>query len=186
MPSIGRLRIISTCCPSRCCCHTLSVVSNNTIQEEKLSKTADNILKIKKYIDDHYTLPDLSLETICAEYQYNRKYLSEALKKVLHVGFSEYLRTLRIQHACMLVGEGLSQYQGYCRAVGLPGSPVFFQGFQVRDAALPKRLYRRYPGGRGRPGQPARPGSAVRIACGGADQDEKTESCGQRHDVKTL
>ncbi len=136
--------------------YTLSVVSNNTIKEEKLSKTADNILKIKKYIDDHYTSPDLSLETICAEYQYNRKYLSEALKKVLHVGFSEYLRTLRIQHACMLVGEGLSNIKDIAALSGYRDPLYFSKVFKSVMLLSPKDYIAGIRAERGQPGLPAR------------------------------
>ena len=118
--------------------YTLSVLSGNTLKEEKLSRNADNILQIKKYIDDHYTLPDLSLETICAQYQYNRKYLSGALKKVLHVGFSEYLRTLRIQHACMLINEGLSNIKDIATLSGYRDPLYFSKVFKNAMMLSPK------------------------------------------------
>ncbi len=137
--------------------YTLSVLSNNTCQEEKLSKTADNILQIKKYIDDHYTSPDLSLETICARYQYNRKYLSEALKKVLHVGFSEYLRTLRIQHACMLVGEGLSNIKDIAALSGYRDPLYFSKVFKSVMLLSPKEYIAEIRAGRADPAASARP-----------------------------
>lgn len=105
--------------------YTLSVMSNRLNKEEKIAKTADNILKIKKYIDDNYTMADMSLEKICSEFQYNQKYLSGALKKVLHVGFSEYLRTLRIQHSCMLINEGLSNVKDIAYLSGYR-DPLYF------------------------------------------------------------
>mgnify|MGYP002542837770 CR=1 FL=1 len=120
--------------------YTLSVLSNDIRGKETVKKTTDTMLLIKKYIDDHYTAADMSLEKICSVYQYSRKYLSGALKKVLHVGFSEYLRTLRIQHACMLMNEGLSNVKDIAYLSGYK-DPLYFSKVFKRSMHLSPKDY---------------------------------------------
>lgn len=118
--------------------YTLSTISNQVQKEEKLSVTADNLLKIKKYIDDNFTLPDMSLEKICSVYPYNKKYLSSALRELLHVGFSEYLRTLRLQHAHMLMNEGLSNVKDIALLSGFKDPLYFSKVFKNATHLSPK------------------------------------------------
>ncbi|MBR1957939.1 MAG: AraC family transcriptional regulator, partial [Tidjanibacter sp.] len=54
-------------------------------------------LIVKKYIDDHFHEPDLSLERLSAELQYNRTYLSATFKKAMGIGISTYMSQIRIQ-----------------------------------------------------------------------------------------
>ena len=118
--------------------YTLSVISHRGQQEEKLSAAADNLLKIKKYIDDNFTMLDLSLEKICTVYPYNKKYLSGALRELLHVGFSEYLRTLRLQHAHMLMNEGLSNVKDIALLSGFKDPLYFSKVFKNATRLSPK------------------------------------------------
>lgn len=118
--------------------YTLSVISHKGQQEEKLSGAADNLLKIKKYIDDNFTMPDLSLDKICSVYPYNKKYLSSALRELLHVGFSEYLRTLRLQHAHMLMNEGLSNVKDIALLSGFKDPLYFSKVFKTAMHLSPK------------------------------------------------
>lgn len=118
--------------------YTLSVLSTRAGTAEKISQVPDTILQIKKYIDDNYTTLDLSLDKICSIYQYNKKYLSNALKKVLHVGFAEYLRTLRIRHACMLMTEGLSNVKDIALLSGYKDPLYFSKVFKATMHLSPK------------------------------------------------
>lgn len=118
--------------------YTLSMMSNNIETKAKISKTSNTSLQIKKYIDDNYTDSDLSLEKLCNMFQYNKKYLSCALKKVLQVGFSEYLRTLRIQHSCMLMNEGLSNVKDIAYLSGYKDPLYFSKVFKTIMNQSPK------------------------------------------------
>lgn len=118
--------------------YSLSILSNKLQSVNNITDISDTSLKIKKYIDDSYTQPDLSLETLCKHFQYNPKYLSSALKKNLHVGFSEYLRTLRIQHACMLMNEGLSNIKDIALLSGYRDPLYFSKVFKQNMLMSPK------------------------------------------------
>ncbi len=123
--------------------YTISVLSNRAGTTEKISQIPDTILQIKKYIDANYTMVDLSLDKICSIYQYNKKYLSNALKKVLHVGFAEYLRTLRIRHACMLMTEGLSNVKDIALHSGYKDPLYFSKVFKATMHLSPKEYIAR-------------------------------------------
>lgn len=118
--------------------YSLSLLSYQLRQEEKITKNSDTILKVKKYIDDNYTAPDLSLEKVCSVFQYNPKYLSGAFKKFLHIGFSDYLRTLRIQHACTLINEGLSTVKDIAYLSGYKDPLYFSKVFKAAMQQTPK------------------------------------------------
>ena len=118
--------------------YTLSQVSYRSQKEEKISEAADNLLKVKKYIDDHFTMPDLTLEKLCSVYPYNKKYLSAALRELLRVGFSEYLRTLRLQHAHMLMNEGLSNVKDIALLCGFKDPLYFSKVFKSATMLSPK------------------------------------------------
>ena len=70
---------------------------------EKDNKTP---LRIKKYIDDNFSDTEFSLEKIAQNLLYNKKYVSSLFKKEFGVGVSEYVNTVRIQHACTLIEQG--------------------------------------------------------------------------------
>ena len=57
---------------------------------------------------------------------------------MLHVGFSEYLRTLRIQHACMLINEGLSNIKDIVTLSGYRDPLYFSKVFKNAMMLSPK------------------------------------------------
>ncbi len=66
----------------------------------------DISLKIKKYIDDNFSKPKLTLDFISKELSYSPKYISSAFKKRFNLGIIEYLNIIRIQNACTMMQQG--------------------------------------------------------------------------------
>lgn len=66
----------------------------------------DAVLLIKKYVDEHFFDPALSLESMSEVLGYNKKYISYLFKKQMHIGVVEYLNTLRTQNACTMIRQG--------------------------------------------------------------------------------
>ncbi len=118
--------------------YTLSLISNHIEVKKELSKEADISLKIKKYIDDNYTSSDMSLETLARLFKYNQKYISAVLKKSIGVGFAQYLKTLRIQHACMLINEGFSNIKDIAYMSGYNDALYFSKVFKKTIGKPPK------------------------------------------------
>ncbi len=118
--------------------YTFSLISNRTEILRELPKESDVFLKIKKYIDDNYTSIDMSLQTLSRVFGYSEKYLSNCLKNFLGVGFSQYLKTLRIKHACSLMNDGYSNIK-YIAYMSGYGDPLYFSKvFKKSLSKLPR------------------------------------------------
>ena len=89
--------------------YTFTVLGNRMLafRQDKTHRD-DTVSLIKKYIDDHFSDIDFSLEEISRHLQYNQKYLSVVFKKKIGVGIITYLNTIRIQHACTMMQQGFT------------------------------------------------------------------------------
>lgn len=94
---------------------------------------------VKKYIDDNYADSGLSLEVISRELGYNKKYISTAFKKHMHVGVIKYLQTIRIQHACTLISQGFESISDIGLQSGFSDSLYFSKVFKSIMAVSPKQ-----------------------------------------------
>lgn len=94
-------------------------------------------LTVKKYIDDHFTESDLSLERISKEIRYNPKYISSAFKKHFGVGITEYLNTIRIQHSCTLMQQGVTSIKDISSLCGYTDSHYFAVVFKKKMSMSP-------------------------------------------------
>lgn len=76
--------------------------------EEAKVSDANTIKAILNYCIENYT-KDLQLETISRELHISKYYISRLFTQKLHIGFNEYIGTLRISDACkLLVSEDKS------------------------------------------------------------------------------
>ncbi len=104
-----------------------------------LTKTQndDIVSKIKKYIDDNYTIPDFSLENISREYSYNKKYISNVFKAQLGIGFVEYLNMIRIQNACTMIEQGFRSVCDIAVKCGYSDPQYFSKVFKNKIGLTP-------------------------------------------------
>jgi YesN/AraC family two-component response regulator len=58
-----------------------------------------------KYIQEHYSRPDLSLEMAARDLGYSRTYLSRTFSRQMRSSFNEYLNRLRIDIACLMLAN---------------------------------------------------------------------------------
>ena len=113
---------------------TLAAVGERTAEnrEKRPLAGAENFLQVKRYLEEHFSDPALSLERLAVEFSYNKKYLSASFKKYFKLGVTEYLHVLRINQACTLMEEG---YRGI-------GDIALLCGF--RDALYFSKVFRRH------------------------------------------
>jgi len=106
--------------------YTFAFLGRKLLGEEEGAKKENTVaLTVKKYIDDHFTEGELSLDRIAAEIRYNSKYISSAFKKYFGVGIAEYLNTIRIQHSCTLMRQGVTSIKDIASMCGY-GDPHYF------------------------------------------------------------
>ena len=104
--------------------YTLSFLGNGSGEGPK-TKTSSALENITRYIDDHYTDPDLSLKEVAGIFAYTDKYLSRMFKRYMHINWSIYLNRLRIQHAVKLLDSGHRDLSAIALACGYR-DPVYF------------------------------------------------------------
>ena len=93
----------------------------------------------KKYIDDNFTDPGLSLNSIGKELQYNPKYISGLFKEKMGIGINEYINTARCQQACTLIDQGLSCVKEISALSGYNDALYFSKVFKKRIGVSPKQ-----------------------------------------------
>lgn len=105
---------------------------------EKHSGDGDIMPAVRRYIDENYTDSDLSLARLACEYMYSEKYISAVFKKRFHIGISDYITTLRIQHALTLMEEGYTQVKDIALRSGFSEPLYFSKVFKKRMGESPK------------------------------------------------
>ncbi len=98
----------------------------------------DLVSAIQKYIDEHFSDPDFSLERLGSELKYNKKYLSTLFKRHVGVGIVEYLHSVRIQHACTMLKQGFSSVGDVALRCGYPDAQYFSKVFKRRMGMSPR------------------------------------------------
>lgn len=119
--------------------YTFSFIGNRILDfKENNHKTEQTFLITKKYIDDNFTNTALSLNSISDELMYNPKYISGLFKKKMGIGINEYINTIRIQHACTLINQGLSSVNEISSLSGYKDSLYFSKVFKKKMGISPK------------------------------------------------
>ena len=98
----------------------------------------DLISLIQKYVDEHFSDPDFSLERLGSDLKYNKKYLSTVFKRHVGVGIIEYLHTVRIQHACTMLKQGFTSVSDVALRCGYPDAQYFSKVFKRRMSLSPR------------------------------------------------
>jgi len=122
--------------------YTLAELGKRTIcdsTDEKKMAAAPIVLRVKKYIDDNFSDPQICLEKISTEFSYNKKYLSTAFKQHLKTGVVDYLNTVRIQHACALMEQNYTSIQDIALLCGFSDPMYFSRVFKQKMGVSPKK-----------------------------------------------
>ena len=108
------------------------------LEQKKISDQNNIFLTIKKYLDDNFSCKKITLETISRELSYSPKYISSIFKKNCKIGISEYLNTVRIQHACTLIIQGLTNVSDIANRCGYEDAQYFSKVFKIQVGISPK------------------------------------------------
>ena len=94
--------------------------------------------RIKNLIDERFTESDLDLDEISEALSYHPKYVSSVFSKTFNICISDYIRTLRIQHACTLIEQGLTSLKNISVLCGYEDSLYFSAVFKKQMGVSPK------------------------------------------------
>ena len=65
----------------------------------------DSIKNVMNYCSQNYT-EHLTLDVLAKELHLNKYYISHIFKERMNIGFSDFINSLRIEHACLLLEKG--------------------------------------------------------------------------------
>lgn len=97
---------------------------------------------VLNYLEGHFTDHTLSLSEVAVAAGYNEKYLSSVFKKQFGMGFSEYLRLIRIKHAVMLIENGVTSVKNLAALSGF-SDPLYFSKSFTKIVGVSPREYRK-------------------------------------------
>lgn len=117
--------------------YTFAHLGEKLISKEIKNKTETLSLNIKKYIDDNFSNPELSVEHIAKELCYNKKYISFAFKKETNISLVEYLNTVRIQNAVTLMNQGFTSVSDIAHLSGFSDPQYFSKVFKRHMNSTP-------------------------------------------------
>lgn len=119
----------------------LEIKELNQILGEEVSQGDSRILEMKHYIREHYSEP-LELAELAEKFGFGYSYLSSYFKSYTKEGFSGYLNKIRIEKACILLGEHSKTVADISAEVGYTDQSYFCRVFKKITGKTPS-LYRK-------------------------------------------
>lgn len=121
--------------------YTLAQIGNRTLSDNdvKMSNGAENVLLIKKYIDDNFSDLEFSLDKLAEVFAYNKKYISTMFKKHLQVGIIDYVNTVRINQACSLIEQNYTGVSDIALLCGFKDPLYFSKVFRQKTGESPRK-----------------------------------------------
>ena len=105
---------------------------------EHKKQIVEIVNKLVRRIDNDFSDPNLSLSSLADELGYNVKYLSHSFKEKTGMGFSQYLRTVRIKHAVLLLDHGVDSVKNIAFLCGFTDPLYFSTVFKESIGCSPK------------------------------------------------
>ncbi len=104
---------------------TFAEIANASFIKATSNESNSAAKNVKEFIDAHFTDKNLTLGLLSEKLSYNPKYLSTAFKNEFKINIVDYIRTLRIQHACTLMEQGISYVKNVASLCGYE-NPLYF------------------------------------------------------------
>lgn len=128
---------------------TLDIVSESVLMYafSKLSVVRESVPDVARlmaeYAEENFSDAELSLQFLAEEWGYNPKYLSESFKKRMGMGFSRYLKNLRVKHAVFLMEHGVVSIKNVAFLCGFRDPLYFSKVFRADMGISPKEYLQR-------------------------------------------
>ena len=104
---------------------------------EAIQKTlSPRIRKIVVYIDHHFN-EDLSLENVAEHFGMHKVYLAKVFKDEKNMSVNEYIRTVRMEQAKLLLGKGHMKINTVVDTLGFNSAQTFYNLFKKHTGMSP-------------------------------------------------
>ena len=123
--------------------YTFSEIGHKIFIEKENSdpvNASDSMVFVKKFLDENFGDPELSLDSLSVRFKYNKKYLSHHFKSVFGMGVSEYLNTLRVSYAVSLIEQHHRFVQEIAFSCGYKDPFYFSRVFKKIIGISPKEM----------------------------------------------
>lgn len=119
--------------------HALMKLGNaqHLAEGPQVTQSTATMLLVKRAIDEGFASPELSAQTLAQQFGYHRKYICSAFKKNFKVGIQDYLTQLRINRACLLMGQGYSCVKDIAYLCGYMDPLYFSKVFRKKMGLSP-------------------------------------------------
>ena len=104
------------------------------------AKPSGIVSKMIELIEENFKDPTLSISDISDQLSYNPKYISHVFKKEMGMGFSEYLRDIRLNYARGLFDHGLDSIKNVALLSGF-NDPLYFSSVFKKVVGLSPKEY---------------------------------------------
>ena len=119
--------------------HTFAYLGKRMAKFTPRDRQGINLVSaIQKYVDEHFSETEFTLDRLGKELKYNKKYLSTVFKKHVGVGIVEYLHSVRVQHACTMLHQGFSSVSDVAFRCGYSDAQYFSKVFKIRMGVSPR------------------------------------------------
>ena len=119
--------------------HTFAFLGKRMAKFSVRDRQGINLVSaIQKYVDEHFSETEFTLDRLGKELKYNKKYLSTVFKKHVGVGIVEYLHSVRVQHACTMLHQGFSSVSDVAFRCGYSDAQYFSKVFKIRMGVSPR------------------------------------------------
>ena len=106
-------------------------------------KSSEQIQKITNYITSHY-YEDISLESLSTIFFLHPTYISRAFKKQLNISFVDFLKSIRIREAMLLLQSSNLSIVEIATQVGFDSSTSFCRAFKAVMGTTPLQYRKSY------------------------------------------
>lgn len=117
----------------------LSIIFERVSMTTAYSETMHNVKKALMYLSEHFADPDLSLTKLADEVGLSQNYLGLIFKQKLNIGFNEYIRQLRLNHALRLLKQGGFSLGEISEKCGFNSKSYFIAVFKKQYGITPKK-----------------------------------------------
>lgn len=119
--------------------YTFSVLASKYYSKETEPPVHSTVNAVKKYIDENFSNPQLSLRSISEALSYNSKYLSSLFKNSYKIGICDYIANIRIQYARTLMEQGVSTIKNVAMLCGFTDALYFSKVFKSKTGIPPRK-----------------------------------------------
>lgn len=109
------------------------------LEERNLSRSDSLVQDIKKYVDDHYSECDFTIDAIAKALFVNYSHLCYTFKKQTQTTINEYLTDKRMSHAANMMDEGHTVVKNIAERVGYADSGYFGKSFKKYMGVTPSQ-----------------------------------------------